>query len=197
MLAQATFLKQEQRRNPGELGVWVFVLADMFVFTMLFCLFLHYRNEDVFSFNESMKKLNLHYGMINTVILLFSSWFAANAAMAMHKSSLRACKRFMLLTMLCGLSFLVLKGFEYSEKLSYGITPYSNEFFMFYYVLRGIHLLHVIIGIFVVGFAWIRLKVVGGEGIGSVGIENAVTYWHMVDLLWIILFPLLYLLPLS
>ncbi|MBR9910679.1 MAG: cytochrome c oxidase subunit 3 family protein [Gammaproteobacteria bacterium] len=180
---------------PGEVGIWVLVMGDMLVFTLFFCVFLAYRSVDLELYRESRLQLNLHFGMLNTVLLLASSWLVATSIAAFRRRQLSVCKHSMGLAILCGLGFGLIKYFEYSEKFALGITPVSNEFFMFYFVLTGIHFLHLLIGLAVLSYLWLRLRRCGFDKLSPIVMESSATFWHMVDLLWIVLFPLLYLLP--
>lgn len=99
------------------------------------------------------------------------------------------------LAVLCGATFCVLKYFEYDAKLAKGITPETNDFFVFYYLLTGIHFVHLVVGVGVLGYAWVKLKMRGLSALSLEEMESSASYWHMVDLLWIVIFPLIYLLP--
>lgn len=181
---------------PGEEGIWVFVMGDMIVFTFFFTIFLFYRNADIEVFQSSRPLLSLHYGVVNTVLLLLGSWFVATSITAFRRRALGVAKRCMGLGALSGLAFSLLKYFEYSGKFADGITPTTNDFFMFYFVFTGIHLMHVLVGVGLLLYFWVALNRPGGlDNVSLMGIESGATYWHMVDLLWIVLFPLLYLLP--
>lgn len=189
-------LDEREEHLPGEEGIWVFVMGDMIVFTFFFSIFLFYRNADIEVFQSSRPLLSLHYGVINTALLLLGSWFVATSVTAFRRRAPGAAKYCMGLGALCGLAFCVLKYFEYSGKFAEGITPTTNDFFMFYFIFTGIHLMHVIVGVGLLLYFWMSLSKPGGlDNVGLMGIESGATYWHMVDLLWIVLFPLLYLLP--
>lgn len=189
-------LHEREEHLPGEEGIWVFVMGDMIVFTLFFSIFLFYRAGDLEVFQSSRPLLSLHFGVVNTVLLLLGSWFVATSVTAFRRRVLSVAKHCMGLGALCGVAFSVLKYFEYSRKFANGITPATNDFFMFYFVFTGIHLMHVIVGVGLLLYFWLSLNRPGGlDNVGLMGIESGATYWHMVDLLWIVLFPLLYLLP--
>ena len=187
--------KDTTEHLPGEEGIWVFVMGDIIVFTLFFNIFLYYRNADLEVFQASRPMLNLHYGVVNTILLLLGSWFVATAMTAFRRRNLSISRNCMGLGALCGLAFCVLKYFEYAEKTAAGITPVTNDFFMFYFIFTGIHLTHVLVGLGVLTYFFVALGRKGIDGVGLMGMESSATYWHMVDLLWIVLFPLLYLLP--
>ena len=178
---------------PGEEGIWVFVLGDMLLFALFFGTFLFYRNEQTELFLQSQLLLNKNYGVVNTLLLLTSSWFVATAVHMYRRNNTEWAARLLASGFLCGLGFAIIKVVEFSEKIKAGITLNSNDFFMFYFMFTGIHFLHVLIGLGVLFFATHAvLQKPDGSGIRS--LENGATFWHMVDLLWIVLFPLIYLL---
>jgi nitric oxide reductase NorE protein len=181
------------RRLPGVEGVWVFVIADMTVFAVLFGSFMVSRHHNPALFEASRHALNPNFGGVNTLILVTSSWFAALALDAVRKSRFVLAQRFIGGALLCGLAFMVSKAVEYTEKLNAGISLLTNDFFMYYFTLTGIHLFHVLAGIVVLLVLWFMARSRSFEPERPVVLECGAIYWHMVDLLWIILFPLLYL----
>lgn len=189
----ASISLQTTRRLPGEQGVWVFIAADMAMFGLLFVSFMLERSKNVELFNQSQLALNDNYGGINTLILLTSSWFVALAVQATKAERIRLVPRLLFLAMLCGAAFGIVKVVEYTEKLSTGISMLTNDFYMFYFVLTGIHFLHVIAGTVVLAVLWNKARNAGYSRANMMGLETGASYWHMVDLLWIMIFPLLYL----
>jgi len=167
--------------------------ADMMVFGLFFASFVIERGKNVNLFNLSRQALNFNYGGINTLILLTSSWFVVLAVQAAKANELRQVPHFIALAILCGTAFGVLKIVEYTEKLSAGISMLTNDFYMFYFILTGIHLLHVVGGLVVLVFLWRKARLGAYNGTNCAGLESGASFWHMVDLLWIFLFPLLYL----
>jgi len=187
-------LPRSARHLPGEPGIWMFIFGDMLVFSLFFVTFAWYRNEDVELFRTAQAQLNQAFGVLNTFFMLSSSWFVATAVrMARHgrADSTAAC---FALAFLCGFGFAVVKLFEYGEKIGAGITPTSNDFFMYYYVFTGIHFMHVLIGMSVLAFMAVYAR--RGTCADKIrNIESGASFWHVVDLLWIVLFALLYLAP--
>jgi nitric oxide reductase NorE protein len=181
------------RRLPGVEGVWVFVIADITVFAVLFGSFMVSRHHNPALFEASRHALNPNFGGVNTLILVTSSWFAALALDAVRKSRFVLAQRFIGGAVLCGLAFMVSKAVEYTEKLEAGVSLLTNDFFMYYFTLTGIHLFHVLAGIVVLVVLWFMARSRSFEPERPVVLECGAIYWHMVDLLWIILFPLLYL----
>ena len=183
-----------EKRVPGEIGVWVFILGDMLIFALFFFVYMFYRTESIEQFRESQQSLNVNLGAINTIILLTSSWFVVSAVEAVRRNRRRTASRLFLLTFASGVAFGIIKIIEYGEKISAGITLNTNDFFMYYYMFTGIHFLHVIIGTFVLIFLYFKSRASTYTNHDIEAFESGASYWHMVDLLWIILFPLLYLL---
>jgi len=181
------------RRLPGVEGVWVFVIADMTVFAVLFGSFIIGRHQNPDLFEGSRHALNPNFGGVNTLILLTSSWFAALALDAVRKSRFALAQRLIGGAFLCGLAFMVSKAIEYTEKLNAGISLLTNDFFMYYFTLTGIHLVHVFAGTIVLLVLWFMARSRSFDPQRPVVLECGAIYWHMVDLIWIILFPLLYL----
>ncbi|WP_293393617.1 cytochrome c oxidase subunit 3 family protein [Nevskia sp.] len=175
-------------------GVWVFVLADMCFFGVLFVSFMQERIKQGALFETARHTLNPDFGGINTLILLTSSWFVVLAVDAAKRDRLATIPKLLLAAMLCGIAFGISKAIEYGGKLAAGITPMSNDFYMFYFSLTGIHLLHVIGGCVMLTVFWLKARRGEFDSRNMKVLESGATYWHMVDLLWIFLFPLLYLL---
>ena len=191
---QVAEVGEAKRRLPGVEGVWVFVMADMTVFALLFGSFVISRHQNPALFEASRHALNPNFGGVNTLILLTSSWFAALALDAVRKSRFVPAQRFIGGAFLCGVAFMVSKAIEYTEKLNAGISLLTNDFFMYYFTLTGIHLFHVLAGNVVLAVLWFMARSRSFDSERPLVVECGAIYWHMVDLLWIILFPLLYLL---
>jgi nitric oxide reductase NorE protein len=181
------------RHFPGEAGVWVLILGDMVVFAMFFIVFVHYRGGDVPLYVRSRNTLNPWLGAANTLLMLTSSWFVALAVQAARKNAANESARLLGLAFLCGLSFVLVKVAEYTEKVRVGITLDTNDFYMYYFLFTGIHLVHVLIGMGVLVYLQRRVRAAdyGAQTIGVM--ESGASFWHLVDILWIILFALLYL----
>lgn len=182
------------RHLPGEAGVWLFVLGDMCVFAVFFGIFVIYRSRNVELYVRSQAELNQDYGAINTLLLLASSWFVAMAVNAGRSLNTMRATRLFTAAIGCGLGFVIVKYLEWSQKLVNGLGLTTNEFFTFYYMLTGIHLLHVIIGLLVLFILRAKSKTPLATAGDLILLESGATYWHMVDVLWIVLFPLIYLL---
>lgn len=181
------------RRVPGEDGIWVLICGDMFVFTLFFMTFLYYRGLEPAVFITSQLKLNRGFGLANTFLLLTSSLFVAAATQRVRDGG--ANPRWLFLAaMVCGFGFVGNKAVEYGEKFHAGITLLTNDFFMLYFVFTGIHLMHVLIGLAVLAYLQKSCTKPNAATTGLVWIECGALFWHLVDLLWVVLFALFYLL---
>ncbi|MEM8660919.1 MAG: cytochrome c oxidase subunit 3 [Pseudomonadota bacterium] len=180
-------------RLPAEQGVWMFVLGDLLVFALFFATYLGYRAESTVQYAQAQTSLNLALGTANTVCLLTSSWLMASAVKVARERSALQAKPAIVVALLFGVLFLVGKITEYVQKGSSGIGAEETEFFMFYFVFTGIHFVHVLIGIVLLGVLAYSLKTpqISERHLGL--LEGGGVYWHMVDLLWIMLFTLFYL----
>ena len=178
---------------PGETGVWMFIIGDVLVFSLLFAVFVYDRSQEVALFVEQQQLLNQTFGLVNTLLLLTSSWFVVLAVLGARTGQLSRARGCFVLAILGGIGFVVIKYFEWSEKLAADLTIETNNFFMYYYLMTGIHLMHMVIGIGVLVFLWhsVRDAEFDAQGVGV--LESGACYWHLVDILWIALFALLYL----
>jgi nitric oxide reductase NorE protein len=179
---------------PGEAGVWVLILGDMFAFSAFFAVFLLHRAQNVALFSLSQATLERRFGLVNTALLLTSSLFVARAVMAARAGARRRSARLLIFALGCGGGFVVSKAFEWGAKIAAGITLNSNEFYSFYYMFTGIHLLHVLVGMGVLIYLLARSRR-SDPGASYVAVmEGGGAFWHMVDLIWVVLFALFYLL---
>jgi nitric oxide reductase NorE protein len=177
---------------PGVPGIWIFILLDMSFFSVLFLAYILERAKQPALFAASQEQLNITLGLFNMLVLLTSSWFVALAVHAVRLGRNRQASVLLVAGLVCGLVFVGVKIVEYSQKFAMGITPLTDGFFMLYFSLTFFHFLHVIVGIVVLAVLALKTRK-GTYGAGrAVGIEMGATYWHMVDLIWIMLFPLLY-----
>ena len=184
------------RHLPGEEGTWIFILGDMTVFALLFGVYIEARSHDPELFNVSQQALNQNFGAINTLLLLCSSLCVVTAIRAMRSERVRNLAPPLVAgAFACGLGFCLIKYLEYSEKLSHGIKPATNDFWMYFYVLTGLHFFHLLIGMVVLAFIFFQARKprLVEDARRFAFVEGGACFWHMVDLLWIVLFPLLYL----
>ena len=189
----ATVDRVKPRRLPGVDGVWVAIGADSVIFAILFGSFMQARQQDPIVFEASRHTLNMNLGGIDTLILLTSSWSVALAIQALKRGLVDRVPRYLLGGVLTGLMFMVSKSIEYFEKFAAGIRPATNDFYMWYFTLTGIHLLHVVFGTSLLTYLWINSRRGAYSSSNRVVPECVASYWHLVDLLWVVIFPLLYL----
>ncbi|BDB44315.1 MULTISPECIES: cytochrome c oxidase subunit 3 [Mycobacterium] len=186
--------RASKRHVPGEPGIWVLLFGDMMVFTVLFTVYLHQRGVRPALFAESQGALNRALGATNTLVLLTSSILVVFATHALQRPELRHLARPLTLGgALVGSCFVAIKAYEYHEKVSAGITPSTNEFFMYYFVLTGLHLAHVIIGLIVLTVLSTLARKPEPTKTHLAFFEGGACFWHMVDLLWIVIYPLIFL----
>lgn len=180
-------------RLPGAEGLWVFLGADAVVFALLFGLFSQARQADPALFEASRRTLDVDLGGLNTLILLTSSWLVVLAIRALGRDELDRVPRLVLAGAATGALFVVSKAVEYVGAFAGGLTPVTNPFFMWYFVLTGMHLLHVLLGLAALSSFWVGARARRYGSGNRVVPECVASFWHLVDLLWILIFPLLYL----
>lgn len=177
------------RRMPGMDGFWVFVAGDLAMFTLMFVTFLVARDGDVTGYDAARASLDSDRGGINTLVLLTSSACVATALARLRAGATASARSWIAAGLAGGLAFVVLKSTEYAAA---GHTPAESDFFVYYIALTGVHLGHVVVGCLLLALFWVRLG--RSAPLDPVGFQTAAIYWHLVDFLWLVIFPLLYLL---
>ncbi|WP_370332953.1 cytochrome c oxidase subunit 3 family protein [Mycolicibacterium hippocampi] len=175
---------------PGDGAMWVMVLGDLVIFGSYFLIFMVHRAMAPQEFLEAQQHLNLNVGVLNTLVLLTSSWFVARSVVAARSGDHDAAVRLTYAGGACGALFIGFKAYEWTTKVAEGHTMAGSEFFMFYYMLTGVHLFHVTLGLLIMGIVVRELRNPRKRRMSMV--ESSATYWHMVDLLWVVIFGLLY-----
>jgi cytochrome c oxidase subunit 3 len=196
-------MKQRGDYTASKVGMWLFIFTEILLFGGLFLLYSVYRTMHPGEFHLGAAGLSIPTGAINTVILLTSSLAVALAISALQKGEKRASLLFQALTILLGASFLVNKYFEWGAKIRHGIYPEGPEllvrshgenlFYGLYYVMTGLHGLHVLAGLVLLSLMLISTIRGRINSRDFVRLENSGLYWHLVDVIWIYLFPLFYL----
>ncbi|WP_435405276.1 cytochrome c oxidase subunit 3 [Mycolicibacterium farcinogenes] len=174
---------------PGDGHMWVMVLGDLVIFGAYFLIYMVHRSFAADAFLASQSHLNVTLGVVNTIILLTSSLFVANSVHAARAGKPALAIRMTFAGGILGVLFVIVKAYEWSTELRDGLTV-SNSFFSFYYVLTGVHMLHVLLGLVILGISVRELRAVERQRVSLV--EQGAVYWHMVDLLWVVIFGLLY-----
>lgn len=188
----------------SKMGMWLFLFTELILFGGLFIMYMVYRVEYSEQFHLAAKELNLALGTINTLILLTSSLTMVLSIVAIGRGSKKISILYLIATILLALGFMVIKGFEWGAKFSHGIYPGGAElanlsngeviFFGMYFVMTGLHALHVLIGVVILSFMLVFLLRGKIDKDNYIKLEAGGLYWHLVDLIWIYLFPLFYLL---
>jgi nitric oxide reductase NorE protein len=177
---------------PGEPALWSFIGGDMIVFAVMFIALSHERLHSKTVFRAGHDTLDQGLGLTNTLLLLSSSWFVASAVAAVRNGRPRLSNPLLSCAILCALAFCGIKAVEYHEKIAAGFTPMTDLFFAYYFVVTGIHLLHVILAIGVMLVVALRQRRSELQAADGVLLESAAVFWHLVDILWIFLFALIY-----
>jgi cytochrome c oxidase subunit 3 len=182
-----------QAYESAKLGIWTFLATEVLLFGGLFTAYIVFRIKFPQMFHADHFQLNRALGAANTVVLICSSLTAALGIASIRKGKQGLLKLFLSLTILLAGVFLTIKVFEWSEKFAHGLSPSTDIFFSLYFVMTGLHGIHVLCGMLVFG----TMLVLAGRGRFSehysTPVEVSGLYWHFVDLVWIYLFPLFYL----
>lgn len=200
--------------GAAKLGMWLFLATEILLFGVLFTSFAIFRWMYLPEFQEAATHLDWRYGGFNTLVLIFSSFTAALAVDAAQHGDNAKVRRNLVITIVCALIFLVIKYIEYSGKAAHGIWPFLSDchqhgdhlcwgtpefsakykmYFGLYYCMTGLHALHVIIGMGILGWVYSKARKNRFSSDYYTPVEVGALYWHLVDLIWIYLFPLLYL----
>lgn len=182
------------RQLPGDFAVWLFILAELSVFALLFILFAVTRARYPDMFSAGQANIDTSAGLWNTLALLSSSYFVALAQQGLRQGRRLAVVLSLLSALACAAVYLLIKGFEYQHLQSLGFGLGSNDFYFFYFGLTGFHMLHVVLGMLVLLFIAFGVWRGRYHARRMNEFESGACYWHMVDLLWLMLFPLVYVL---
>lgn len=202
---QHHFVDSEQQFDSAKLGMWVFLVTEILFFGGLFVAYIVYRAWHPELFTMAATQLDTMMGGINTLVLIGSSLTMALAIRAAQTDNPSASIKYLASTVALAFVFMIIKYFEYTHKFELGILPgenytftgidhpNANIFFSIYYMMTGLHGIHVIIGIGII--TWLIIKTKKGAFSSSyyTPVEITGLYWHLVDIIWIFLFPLLYL----
>jgi cytochrome c oxidase subunit 3 len=195
---------ETHRDDTGsKIGMWLFLLSEILLFGGLFILYSTYRYKNPIEFHLAAWELNRVLGTLNTLILLTSSLTMVLSISSIQKGNRRGSASFLMATIFLGLLFLIIKYAEWTAKIEHGIYPNSPRllgrskgeilFYGLYYSMTGLHGLHVVVGILVLSvmlFLMMKGKINESR---FIPLENSGLYWHLVDIIWIFLFPLFYL----
>ncbi len=204
-MGETAALKEEQLKDDtgAKLGMWLFILSELILFGGMFILYSVYRYKNPVDFHHASRELEVILGTLNTLILLTSSLTVATSIAAIRRGQRKLSMILLAATMALGLLFLVNKGFEWRGKISHGIYPNSPIllaqakgeilFFGLYYVMTGLHGLHALVGVCVLSVMFVLIAKDRLNQMRFIPLENSGLYWHLVDIIWIFLYPLFYL----
>ena len=175
---------------PGGILMWILIFLELITFGVALIVLVVGSRENPELYKQSANHLNATYGAINTVFLLVSGFFMATSVHQFKLNNIKKSSFYLKLTMLGGVLFLGLKTLEYSEKIEHGLTLGYDTFFNFYWLLTGFHVIHVLVGLVILLFMHRSLR----KSTSTLeDVEASATFWHMCDLIWLLLFPILYL----
>lgn len=177
---------------PGGILIWILIFLELITFGMALVALAYFSKENPDAYHSSRMLLNPAFGAVNTLFLLTSGYFMAASLKCFKLGDNRKTAIYLKLTMIGGVLFLILKAIEYYQKIEHGLTLDYDTFFNFYWLLTGFHVIHVIVGLIILISIFFGIKKEKSET-KLVDIEAGAAFWHMCDLIWLILFPMLYL----
>jgi cytochrome c oxidase subunit 3 len=200
---QEQFEEMPQQKEAATLGMWAFLATEVLFFGGMFMSYITYRISYPHAFAEASHYTIVLFGTVNTAILLTSSFTMALAVHAARENNIKLLFRFLMITVAFALAFLAIKGLEYSEDLKEhlwpgphfkpGLPPQAQIFWVLYWIMTGVHALHVTVGIGLLStMAWMTSRRKFSDAYYT-PVEMSGLYWHFVDIIWIFLYPLLYL----
>lgn len=178
---------------PGGILIWIIIFLELITFGAALIAMAYYGNQELEIFQDSSLKLSKTFGMINTIFLLTSGFLMAISVTELKKGNKKKFEKLLLLTMFFGVLFLGLKSFEYYEKISEGLDLNYNTFFTFYWMLTLFHVIHVIVGLVILTSVYFGIRKENSTT-SIEDVESSAAFWHMCDLIWMLLFPVIYLL---
>ena len=177
---------------PGGILLWIIIFLELITFGLALVAMVYTSKEAPEVFHESRLLLDSNIGTANTIFLIASGFFMAQSVWYLKQKKQKKSLLFLKLTMLGGMLFLLLKTFEYVDKIETGYTIGYNTFFTYYWMLTLFHVIHVFVGLIILVLIHIGIKKNTSTTIEDV--EASAAFWHMCDLIWLLLFPILYLL---
>jgi nitric oxide reductase NorE protein len=180
---------------PGGFLIWLIVLVELVTFGIGMGVFLVQKHHDPEVFKNGQIELGRAYAFFNTVVLLTGSWWMANAMATLKSGDLARSMRWLAGSTLAGVVFLGLKGMEYAIKLGRGFDLHHNAFFSLYWLLTGFHYLHVMVAVILLTVMWRGVLTGKYTPASHEDVESTGIFWHMCDLIWLLLMPIIYLFP--
>ena len=189
--------------EASKLGMWLFIFTELLLFGGLFLVYSVFRAEYPAIFHEGSLELSVTIGALNTIALLISSMTVAMALTAIQKDNKKLAMQLIAITLFLATFFLFNKVIEWNAKFEHGLYPGSPLmphlergdllFFSLYFFMTGLHALHILVGMVLLTICFFKVKSGSIHSRKYVNLENGALYWHLVDLIWIFLFPLMYL----
>ncbi|GAB6044165.1 cytochrome c oxidase subunit 3 family protein [Endothiovibrio diazotrophicus] len=180
------------RHPPGDLALWIFILAELLVFAVLFASYAFARMHHPALFDHYQATLDRTSALINTIALITGSYFAVRAVPAIRADRAAECTRWLVAALAMGALFVAVKSAEYAHHFAHGMTLSTNPFYTYYLALTFFHFMHVLLGMVILAAVALKAHRGGYSAAEHSGVESGASYWHMVDLVWLILFPLVY-----
>lgn len=185
-------MKKYPKPIPGDLAMWIIIFAELLVFGIFFIAYAVVRINNVDMFNDSQLTLNREMGAINTILLITASYFVVMSIHALKNNTTKKSSHYLYAAIASGSLFILIKTLEFHDKMSAGIDIGTNTFYMFYFLLTLFHYFHVILGLMILFVVALKTRKGHYKADQTHAMETAGSYWHMVDLVWIIMFPLIY-----
>lgn len=179
---------------PGGILVWIIVFVEVLTFGMGLVVFQVQARENVELFRTGRALLNQPIGVANTLVLLTGGWFMTRVIGSLRIGTVTRAARWLLATIGSGLVFTALKGVEYAAKLKHGHDLNADTFFTLYWLLTGFHVVHVAVAVIILLLMWRGIRAGRYTPVEHADVESAAVFWHMCDLIWLVLYPVVYLL---
>ncbi|MBK5210543.1 MAG: cytochrome c oxidase subunit 3 [Flavobacteriaceae bacterium] len=177
---------------PGGILMWIIIFLELFTFGIALIAMVMYSKDEPEVFHSSRLLLNTTFGIVNTIFLITSGFFMTQVVISFKVLAIKKSTFYLKLTMLGGVLFLILKSIEYYGKMEAGLTINHNIFFTFYWMLTLFHVIHVIVGLVILSSIYVGLNK-KNKVLELDDVEASATFWHMCDLIWLLLFPVIYL----
>lgn len=179
---------------PGGILIWIIIILEILTFTIAIGAFLYHKNDNYDLFIQSQAMLNKTYGMVNTIVLITGGFMMATSLRLLKSGNNIKSLAWIRGASGMGLLFLFIKGYEYYEKIVHGLTIDYDHFFSFYWLLTGFHFIHVLVALVILLFMARGIRKGTYSKNDYLDVESGAAFWHMCDLIWLLLFPALYLL---
>jgi nitric oxide reductase NorE protein len=185
-------LKNNYQPMPGDLAIWFFIYAELAVFGLAFIVYLVIKSQNPEIFEAGQQTLNKAFALINTLALITSSYFVVKAVESIKQDSLQACGHWLIAALVAASIYVLLKTLEYQHLYGLGFHLSSNKFYTYYFLLTMFHYAHVLLGMAILFIILMRNRKRAYSSNDYSMLEVGASYWHMVDLVWVVLFPLVY-----